>query len=472
MGVCIMYLAQELASFLSFKEILVVGIILIAVIFGGLSNGQKRETANNRPLTFKGFGSRVELERSSSFAKSYENLKYLRRPASLELGKIGLVPYRLLGRDSSIVFGPTQSFKTSRLVIPAVSNFQGGVIASSVKDDLLVETLNSRSSLGPVTIFDPLGVSDMGNSYFNPLERPLSDLDARRISEIICSTESTMAATEETRFWNSLAAKLLQPLVLAASHMGGSLSEVVKWVDERDFTNAGEFLANNDFEVQRRSLGASIDREERQLSSVITTLEKCLHPFRVGSEFEVGFQNLAYYAPSLDSTLYLISPPNRQREIGPVFGAVLTGIFDHIYSDPGRGHHKLLIALDEAANIAPIPNLDEIVSTIAAFGVTIMTIFQDVAQVRARYGERGATLINNHRAKVFLGAISDPETLNLAELLCGMNYNQPSGFRRRQIEQTFERQLLRRGGLRALPPGKALVVYGHRNPAVVRLNRS
>jgi hypothetical protein len=72
----------------------------------------------------------------------------------------------------------------------------------------------------------------------------------------------------------------------------------------------------------------------------------------------------------------------------------------------------LLVVLDEAAHIAPLPELDGLAATCASHGIQLVTVWQDLAQVRARYGSRAPTVLNNHRAKVFLPGIADPDTLD------------------------------------------------------------
>ena len=58
------------------------------------------------------------------------------------------------------------------------------------------------------------------------------------------------------------------------------------------------------------------------------------------------------------------------------------------------------------ANIAPLPNLDGLASTAAGQGVQLVTVVQDLAQMRARWGDRAATIVNNHRAKIVGPGIS------------------------------------------------------------------
>ena len=50
----------------------------------------------------------------------------------------------------------------------------------------------------------------------------------------------------------------------------------------------------------------------------------------------------------------------------------------------------LLVVLDEAAHIAPLPELDGLAATCASHGIQFVTVWQDLAQVRARYGLAGA----------------------------------------------------------------------------------
>ena len=76
--------------------------------------------------------------------------------------------------------------------------------------------------------------------------------------------------------------------------------------------------------------------------------------------------------------------------------------------------------LDEAANIAPLPDLDVIAATGASHGIQLVTILQDLAQAHDRWGrERADTIVNNHRALVFGAGISDARTLETVGRLLG-----------------------------------------------------
>ena len=66
---------------------------------------------------------------------------------------------------------------------------------------------------------------------------------------------------------------------------------------------------------------------------------------------------------------------------------------------PARSRASIL--LDEAGNIAPLPDLPAYVSTARSHGITLVTVWQDNAQITAIYGDRARTVLNNHRAKLY-----------------------------------------------------------------------
>ena len=122
-------------------------------------------------------------------------------------------------------------------------------------------------------------------------------------------------------------------------------------------------------------------------------------------------------------TLYLCAPAHDQRRLTPLFVGVLRAVLDTAYDRVTRSGRPLdpplLVVLDEAANIAPVPDLDALAATAAGHGIQLVTVWHDLAQIQARFGPRATTVVNNHRAKLFLSGISDPATLDYASHLVG-----------------------------------------------------
>jgi type IV secretory pathway TraG/TraD family ATPase VirD4 len=67
-----------------------------------------------------------------------------------------------------------------------------------------------------------------------------------------------------------------------------------------------------------------------------------------------------------------------------------------------------LIVLDEAANIAPVPDLDVIASTGAGQGIQLVTVFQDLVQGTAVYGGRAKTIFTTTGQRSSRGASPIP----------------------------------------------------------------
>jgi type IV secretion system protein VirD4 len=177
--------------------------------------------------------------------------------------------------------------------------------------------------------------------------------------------------------------------------------------------------------------------------------------------------------------LYLCAPAHDQRRLTPLFVSVVRQAIEHVYDRAARTHRPLdpplLIVLDEAANIAPLADLDALASTAAGHGIQLVTVWHDLAQITTRYGSRATTVVNNHRAKLFLSGISDPSTLDYASHLIGeeevllpaTTHGGPSG--PSTTRSPSVRRLAPPDALRRIAPGEGVLVYGDRPPARLRL---
>ena len=58
-------------------------------------------------------------------------------------------------RASVMVVGPSQSGKTSGLVVPALLEWAGPALATSIKSDVVHDTYAARAGVGEVRVFDP-----------------------------------------------------------------------------------------------------------------------------------------------------------------------------------------------------------------------------------------------------------------------------------------------------------------------------
>jgi type IV secretion system protein VirD4 len=294
----------------------------------------------------------------------------------------------------------------------------------------------------------------------------------------LCEAAKGEGAGVDGDFWYATAAKLLAPLLLAAARGGRSMADVVRWVDTQEVGEVAELLERAHTPAALDAARATWCRDERTRSSVYTTAETVLAPFTLPAP-----PGAAEFEPRLllegNHTLYLCAPSYDQRRLRGFFTALTQQVLAHAFTASTKKGRPLdpplLVVLDEAAHIAPLVELDGLAATCASHGIQLVTVWQDLAQVRARYGARAPTVLNNHRAKLFLPGIADPDTLEYASQLIGdEEVSQPTVTRDpRGAHSTTStrspRRLLPPAELRRLPRGQAVLVYGTLPPARLRL---
>jgi type IV secretion system protein VirD4 len=397
--------------------------------------------------------------------------------------------------QSVAVVGPTQSGKTSSLAVPAILGWDGPVVAASVKTDLVRDTLHWRQSVGTVWCFDPAGATGLPADRWSPLAGARSWAGARRLASDLTEVARREGTTADGEFWYATAAKLLSPLLLAAALGGGSMGDVVRWVDTQETEEVWNLLESNGEEEALQALRASWLRDERQRSSVYTTAETVLEPFAGdagGHSADAGASDddrshAADRAGDMDpaalldgaNTLYVCAPAHDQRRLRGLFVALVKQVLEEAFTRSTRRGAplcpRLLVVLDEAANIAPLAELDSLAATCAGHGVQLVTVWQDLAQISARYGARAATVINNHRAKVFLSGIADPGTLDHVSRLVGdeelllPSVTHDGAGNRSTTVAPVRRPLLPPDALRRMPPGTGVLLYGSLPPVRVAL---
>ncbi len=408
-------------------------------------------------------------------------------PGRLTLGRRGRDLLAAEAGRSVIVFGPTQTHKTSGLVIPALLEWEGPVLATSVKSDLLAPTLARREALGEVWVFDPAQVTDTERARATPLRGAGDWQGALRVAHWLAGAAKGAAGDlRDGDFWFQNAEKLIAPLLFAASRERATMATVLAWLDEGPEAcgaKVAPILADAGDRSAARAFMATQNREERQRSSVYTTAETILAAFgdpRVAAETES-----ADYAPEAllagSNTLYLVAPRSEQERLRTVFSTLIQELLALVEARSARRggpiDPPLLLLLDECANIAPFPSLDEVASTAAGLGVQLLTAFHDIAQAKARFGARTDTIVNNHHAKLLGRGISDVETLNYFTQLLGSgefeqrSVNTQRGERghRSQTEGDTYRELAPAHLLRQSQPASALLVYGSLPPTRIAL---
>ncbi|MEZ5265239.1 MAG: TraM recognition domain-containing protein [Acidimicrobiales bacterium] len=181
-----------------------------------------------------------------------------------------------------------------------------------------------------------------------------------------------------------------------------------------------------------------------------------------------------------DNTIFIVAPAHEQARLRPVLNVLvqqaIRNAYDRANANGGTLEQPCLVLLDEAGNIAPLKDLPGYASTARSHGITIVSIWQDLAQIKAIYGDRAQTVLNNHRAKLFGTGIADQATLDYVSRLIGdqrqTEYNVSGdlhGQRRTISEHHAYRRTAPADVLRRIAPNQAVLLYGSELPAHLRL---
>jgi type IV secretion system protein VirD4 len=333
---------------------------------------------------------------------------------------------RLLAAEACqpvLVLGPASSHKTSGLVVPAILEWSGPVLAVGSKPDFIRRTMSLRWQRGEVHLFDPAGVTGLDRSNWSPLGRCGTWEGAYRTARSLVDAAAAAAwpggqPSPDGDFLHNATVALLAALLLAAAASDRTMADVARWVQRQEHAEVATALSIAGEPAARDALqlasGLSGNHRGQVYAAVLSVIAAYADP---------ALQQTALAARiSADrlldghaNTVYACAPANEQRRLGPVVSALVREAVDlaqRRVKEQGRPlDPPLLLALDDAASAVTLPDLDVLAATAAGHGVQLLTAFRHLGQMQARYGERAELILSAHRAKVILAGISDQATL-------------------------------------------------------------
>ena len=339
-----------------------------------------------------------------------------------------------------MILGPPRSGKTTSLIIPNVLSANGPVISTSTKPDVLDATVTARRSLGRCHLFDPSGTlrpsGELVPVRWSPLQSCATWPGALAMARSLVTVGSAGLGNGgdhgEGSHWTERAQALLAPLLHAAALDGSPMRTLLTWVDRRQALPAQQVLAGEPggaAELARNLLDGLVATDGRELSGIWSTASGCLAGFRTDEALETTARptfDPARFVESSD-TLYIAAPAHQQAAVAPMVVGLLEDLRRAAYarhaveadtkSAPVRP--PVLMALDEVANIAPLPDLPAMVSEGGGQGVITLACFQDLSQARHRWPGRADGFPSLFGTTVVLPGIGDVATLEALSTLAG-----------------------------------------------------
>jgi len=386
-----------------------------------------------------------------------------------------------------MVLASPRAGKTRYVVRLALHEWWGPVMATSTKLDLLDAARVRAQRGGRSWVLDPFN-PEQNTCFYDPLHACTGWEESLRVAASYVGVVDSDTAGNgnagggNARFFRQQAELLLAPLFYAAGRQGAGMGQVISWLDSRQWQGAEVALAGADHgdqaRAQLRSQTEAADPKTTGniLMTAIGLLAAYRHPKMQAS---AAVDPEARFTPDQllegeNNVLLIVASDQDQAILAPAICALVADVYRTAIRHArahGRLELPLLMALDELANIAPIQDLPRWLAQCGDAGVTILHVWQSLAQMALRYGTTGRdAILGASTAQLFLSPLTDPETQRyLSEgSLDAAVVSESQGPQGRSSAVTH-RPGLERGQVRRLPAGKALLRYRELPDTVVDL---
>lgn len=326
---------------------------------------------------------------------------------------------------STLVLGPSRSGKTSSLIIPNLLITRMPSVITSTKDDV-VSMMSKVRREGSILLFDPSGTIQTPEGVhlvgYSPIRQSVTWDGAVLASRSLVDVARRGHLERSDDHWTERAAALIAPLLHFASIQGESLGQLASRIDDRRADDALSQLHQHHGEAHPAVslLRGVLATEERERSGIWSTASGLFAGMRTDAARAASRQ------PALDidrflsgpHQLHIVAPSRHQAVTTPLVVGLIEEIVHATYDRHQRGA-RLLLALDELANVAPLPRLASIVSEGGGQGVLTLASLQDLSQARSRWGAEADGFLSLFPTTVILPGIADRATLELLNQLGG-----------------------------------------------------
>ncbi len=330
---------------------------------------------------------------------------------------------------STLVLGPTRAGKTTSIIIPNVLAWPGAVVATSTKRELLDATLDARAAMGSVHLFDPSGTVAVPRGVhrvgWSPTDASASfDAALHTATTMVDASVLTAGAMHRSAdHWSERSSAVLATMLHAAALGELGVRQVLEWVDRHDGEEALDLLSTHPGASPhaRALLEGIVATDHRELSAIWSTTSGVLGAYRseaVLASTEGPRTDLGRFVTSTDA-IYLCAPGQRQLQFAPLLVGLMGALREHCYAAATTSAPEVLLCLDEAANIAPLPELPNLVSEGGGQGITSLVCLQDLSQARLRWGREADAFLSLFPVTVVLPGIADLPTLEALSKLGG-----------------------------------------------------
>jgi type IV secretion system protein VirD4 len=369
--------------------------------------------------------------------------------------------------DERLIIAAKRTGKTG-LVADRIVCHRGPAVSSTSKTDVYDMTAGIRAEYsGPVWRFNPMGVGDVPNDVRFDIMACCKDvLMARTLGSWLKIPDVT---GNDLAWFSHKGDVALGAILWAAAVSGRTILDVYDWVQLRGHDECLKVLATHPgSSPQMHAVAKRTFEENRTSGSIRDTIDLSLSWVTLPGLADIvtpppgrGFSVERFL--DQNGTLYLIATGDDDSPVTPLFRALTHWVAYQAGMIGSKSQHKrceppVLFSMDELAVTNPI-DLVSLLTDSSSKGLLFEPVIHSLSQLIRKYGEHAAHDIwALCGTKVFLGAISDPKTLDEASKLCGKAPGAEHG------EMTLEPELLRQ-----LPPWRGVCIRMELAPAAFKI---
>jgi len=392
--------------------------------------------------------------------------------------------------DSALLVGPPRMGKGLHVVIPWVLDAPGPVVATSTRPDTLAVTMHARTVRGPVAIFDPQRLAGLpGGLRWSPVRGCETPRTALVRARGLAAGAGFGRTVSDSDFWSGQTETALRCLLHAAALDGRGAVDLYRWsLDPVLAEDAVTILSRE----RRAAIGwgealdAAVHADPRTRDSIWLGVRQSLAALADPEVLDAvdpgpreAFDPAAFLRES--GTLYLLAAAVTSGSCAPLVAAFVEDITEtaRVVAARSRGARldpPLLLALDEIANLTPLPSLPQLMAEGGGTGITTLAVLQSLAQARNRWGEHAADAIwDAATVKIVLGGLAKYRDLDdVARLLGEIDELTETRSRGRAGERSTSTSMrmvpvMPPSVLRTLPFGTAVLLLRQTRPVVLDL---
>lgn len=310
-----------------------------------------------------------------------------------------------------LTVAPTRAGKATSLIVPNLLSYRGSAVVLDPKGELYELTSRWRSTLGPVhriALFDRPDRRDGGypRHQFNPLASVRSVGDARALAALLIPRDP-----KAQDFFNKDAISFLTAAILYMLDTAPEGEASIPTLRRMTTLPLPQFKAMirrmQDSPIAEVRSGANVvtfKSADRGLPNLIDTLNGDMSLWtepdvvHAVSGTDIDFDALK----ERPGTIYVTVPFDRLTPYSPFLKVLLRTALDAMVQNPALPDIPVLFVLDEFLALDDGLDLIDAIRTHAGSGVRLWFILQDLARLKAKYGDDGEAVFNT-ALKVWFG---------------------------------------------------------------------